>query len=299
MTCDKIKSKKCISIIIVNFNGGELLTECVRSVLTSSVPVEVLVSDNGSTDGSIHFLEQTMIDERLHIEKNNENLGFAAANNRVIPMATGEYILILNPDCLMKAETLENMLNQMELRPEAGMAGCLIRNLDGSEQAGCRRRVPTPWRTLVRMLYLDRVSPNHPKFKSVNMHQKPLPDKSVYKEAISGAFMLVRRFAMDEVGLMDEGYFLHCEDLDWCMRFRQKGWKILFVPHVEVIHAKGVCSSPRPVRVEWHKHKGMVRFYRKFFRHQYPVVLMWCVIGAVWLRFLLLAVIFTLRRLKP
>jgi GT2 family glycosyltransferase len=149
------------------------------------------------------------------------------------------------------------------------------------------------------MLCLDRIFLNHPKFESVVMHQKPLPEKPVYKEAISGAFMLVRRSAMEDVGLMDEGYFLHCEDLDWCMRFRQKGWKILFVPDVEVIHAKGVCSHPRPVRVEWHKHKGMVRFYRKFFRHQYPFLLMWCVIGAVWLRFGVLAVLFTLRRLKP
>jgi len=288
-----------VSVIIVNFNGGELLTECVRSVLVSSVSVEVFVSDNGSADGSIFFLKQTIEDKRLHIEKNNTNLGFAAANNHVIPMAMGEYLLILNPDCLIKPETLENLLKQMELHPEVGMAGCLIRNLDGSEQAGCRRRVLTPWRTLVRMLCLDRLFPNHPKFESVVMHQRPLPEKPVCKEAISGAFMFLRRKAMEEVGLMDDGYFLHCEDLDWCMRFRQKGWKILFVPHVEVIHAKGVCSHARPVRVEWHKHKGMVRFYRKFFQHQYPALLMWCVIGAVWLRFAVLAVLFTLRRLKP
>jgi len=288
-----------VSIIIVNFNGGELLTECVRSVLTSTVSVEVFVSDNGSTDGSIYFLEQTIHDERLHIEKNNKNLGFAAANNRVIPMAAGEFLLMLNPDCLIKPDTLEKLLKQMELHPEAGMTGCLIRNLDGSEQAGCRRRVPTPWRTLVRMLCLDRIFPNHPKFESVVMHQRPLPEKPVYKEAISGAFMLVRRSAMEDVGLMDEGYFLHCEDLDWCMRFKKKGYEILFVPDVEVIHVKGVCSSSRPIRVEWHKHKGMVRFYRKFFRHQYPFVLMWFVICAVWVRFGILVVLYNLRRLKP
>jgi len=288
-----------VSVLTVNFNGGVLLTQCVRAVLSSSIPVEVFVSDNGSSDGSVLFLEQAVEDERLHIEKNNANLGFAAANNRVISLARGEFLLILNPDCLIKPDTLENMLTQMELHPEAGMAGCLIRNLDGSEQAGCRRRVPTPWRTLVRILCLDRLFPNHPKFESVVMHQRPLPKKTVCKEAISGAFMLVRRTAMEDVGLMDEGYFLHCEDLDWCMRFRQKGWKILFVPHVEVIHAKGECSHPRPVRVEWHKHKGMVRFYRKFFRHQYPFFLMWCVICAVWLRFVALAILFTVRRLKP
>jgi len=287
-----------VSIIIVNFNGGELLTESVRSVLASTVPVEVFVSDNGSSDGSIYFLEHAIQYERLHIEKNEKNLGFSAANNRVIPMATGEYLLILNPDCLIKPNTLENMLQKMELNPQVGLAGCLIRNLDGTEQAGCRRRVPTPWRTLVRMLCLDRLFPNHPKFESVAMHQRPLPKEPVCKEAISGAFMLVRRDAMEEVGLLDEGYFLHCEDLDWCMRFRQKGWDILFVPDVEITHAKGVCSDGRPIRVEWHKHKGMVRFYRKFFRHQYPFLLMWFVIAAVWFRFAILSLIFSLRRLK-
>jgi len=288
-----------VSVIIVNFNGGELLTECVCAALASTMPVQVIVSDNGSTDGSIYFLEKSIQDERLHIVCNGENLGFAAANNRVIPMTGGEYLLILNPDCLIKPDTLAPMLVQMKSHPEVGMAGCFIRNLDGSEQAGCRRRVPTPWRTLVRMLCLDRLFPNHPKFESVVMHQRPLPENPECKEAISGAFMLVRRAAMEEVGLMDEGYFLHCEDLDWCMRFRQKGWKILFMPDVEVVHAKGVCSHARPVRVEWHKHKGMVRFYRKFFRHQYPALLMWCVIGAVWLRFALLVVILNAKRLKP
>ncbi len=190
------------------------------------------------------------------------------------------------------------MLVQIESHSDVGMAGCLIRNLDGTEQAGCRRRIPTPWRTLVRILYVDRLFPNHPKFESVVMHPRPLPEKTEFKEAISGAFMLVRRTAMDEVGLLDEGYFLHCEDLDWYMRFRQKGWKILFVPDVEVIHVKGVCSHARPIRVEWHKHKGMVRFYRKFFRHQYPFVLMWMVVVAVWLHFSVVALIFTLKKFK-
>jgi len=286
-----------VSVVIVNFNGGELLTECVRAALASGVPVEVFVSDNGSTDGSIFFLEQTIEDKRLHIVKNNTNLGFAAANNRVIPVTTGEYLLILNPDCLIQPDTLGVMLMQLELHPEAGMAGCLIRNLDGSEQAGCRRRVPTPWRTLVRVLCLDRLFPNYPKFESMVMHQRVLPEGTVCKEALSGAFMLTRRTAMEEVGLMDEGYFLHCEDLDWCMRFRQKGWHILFVPDVEVVHAKGVCSGARPVRVEWHKHKGMLRFYRKFFRHQYPFLLMWLVIAAVWLRFSVIAVVYTTKRM--
>ena len=285
-----------MSIIIVNFNAGELLTECVRSVLSSTVSVEVIVSDNASSDGSISFLERSIQDDRLQLVPNGGNLGFASANNRVIPATRGDYLLILNPDCIIQPNTLAGMLEQMQLHPEVGMSGCLIRNLDGSEQAGCRRRVPTPWRSLVRVLYFDRLFFSHPKFESMVMHQKPLPKGVEYNEAVSGAFMLVRRTAMEEVGLMDEGYFLHCEDLDWCMRFRKKGWQILFVPDIEVTHAKGVCSHARPIRVEWHKHVGMLRFYRKFFRHQYPLPLMFIVFFAVFIRFIGIALLSGCRR---
>ncbi len=115
----------------------------------------------------------------------------------------------------------------------------------------------------------------------------PLPDAPIPIEAISGAFMMVRREVIETVGRMDEGYFMHCEDLDWCMRFRAAGWKVLFVPHVRVLHWKGLSSAATPIKVEYHKHRGMVRFYNKFFRHQYPAPLMVLVAIAVWTRFVL------------
>jgi len=285
-----------ISVVIVNFNGGELLLKCVRSVLASSVPVEVIVSDNGSGDGSIVRLRQNIQDERLKIIENFANLGFSKGSNIGIKEAGGDFVLLLNPDCIISSDTLERMLQVMDKHPEVGMAGCLIRNPDGSEQAGCRRRVPTPARSLIRMLHLDRVFP-FLREKGVLLHKEPLPDGAIKMEALSGAFMLVRRSALDDVGMLDEGYFLHCEDLDWCMRFRGTGWKILFVPDIDILHAKGVCSVNRPVRVEWHKHKGMVRFYRKFFRRQYPGWMLWLVMFGIWIRFSMLAVTISFRRL--
>ncbi len=283
------------SIVVVNYNGGRLLADCVRATLSSSVPVELFVSDNGSTDGSIEYLRSQIIDDRLHIVMNEANLGFAKASNVPLGMSRGDYLLFLNPDCIIEVDTIEKMIVEMEKRPGVGMAGCLIRNWDGSEQAGCRRRVPTPARTLIRMFHLDKPFPFLHE-KGMLLHRQTLPESSVEMEAISGAFMLVSRDALDDVGPLDEGYFLHCEDLDWCMRFREKDWKILFVPSVEVKHAKGECSTGRPVRVELHKHKGMVRFYRKFFRHQYPALLMWTVVAAVWCRFLLKAIVFSFKR---
>lgn len=281
---------KPISVIIVNFNAGTLLTDCVRSVLASSLPVEVIVSDNASTDDSLFELRRHFQgDGRLTILQNSENLGFAKGNNIALPHAGGDFILFLNPDCIIRPDTLQEMLAVMESRPRTGMAGCLIRNLDGSEQAGCRRSIPTPWRTFIRLARLGRLAKYHPRFESYVQTGQPMPEEPISVEAISGAFMLVRRGALEAVGPMDDGYFMHCEDLDWCMRFREAGLDILFAPHVEIMHVGGVCSASRPISVEYYKHKGMVRFYRKFFRYKYPALLMWMVMGAIGIRFILRA----------
>ena len=286
-----------IDVIIVNFNSGEHLSRCVQSVLASTVPVRVFVIDNHSTDKSLFLLKSSFGgDPRIRIIENKENLGFARANNQVLPATEADYILLVNPDCIIKPDTLGSMLAVMEAYPEAGMAGCLIRNPDGSEQAGSRRYIPTPWRSIIRVLKLSKLFRKYPEIGMFNLAGQPLPDHPVPMEAISGAFMFIRRKAMEQVGPMDDRYFLHCEDLDWCMRFRQDGWKILFVPHIEIIHTKGGCSESRPIKVEWHKHSGMIRFYRKFFRGQYPAGLMYLVMAAVWARFAMLALLISLKK---
>lgn len=279
-----------VSVIMVNFNGGWLLTEAVRAVLETIIPLEVIIVDNGSQDNSFAYLKRVVgEDVRVHLIENGLNLGFARANNIALRRARGDYVLLLNPDCIVRPNTLPCLLESMANHPQVGMAGCLIRNPDGTEQAGCRRAVPTPWRTFVRVLHLNRIFPHHPRFRSFLLLHQSLPQQAIEVEAISGAFMLIRREVLKHVGWLDENYFLHCEDLDWCMRFRQAGWKILFVPDVDAIHYKGVCSRDKPLQVLWYKHKGMARFYQKFFRHQYPRSLMVLVLSSVWGRFSLLA----------
>ncbi len=281
-----------VSVLIVNFNGGALLCESVRAVLASSIPVEVLISDNGSTDGSLQLLHHLLgRDPRVRVIENAANLGFARANNLCLPYAVGQHVLFLNSDCIIEPDTLRHMYQTMEAYPDVGMAGCLIRNPDGTEQAGCRRAVPTPWRASMRVLHLNRLFPNDPHFHSFVLTHEMLPVHPVSIDAISGAFMFVRRSALEQVGPLDEGYFLHCEDLDWCMRFRETGWKIMFVPEVSVVHFKGQSSKTQPIRVLWYKHKGMIRFYRKFFRRQYSWVMMFLVTMAVWTRFLILTLV--------
>jgi len=278
-----------VSVILVNYNGGALVTDCVRSVLASTVPVQVIVSDNGSTDRSLVRLQAAVgTDPRVTTVAHGVNYGFARGNNLVLSQARGKYLLFLNSDTVVRPETLERMVRVMDQHPDAGMAGCLILNTDGSEQAGCRRNDPTPWRALVHVLRLHALFPRSRLFQSFVLTGRPLPAKPVAVDAISGAFMLVRRDALQQVGPLDEGYFMHCEDLDWCMRFRKAGWQILFVPDVAIMHHKGGSSVSRPLPVLWHKHKGMMRYYRKFFRDRYPRPLMWIVGLAVWARFALL-----------
>jgi len=286
-----------VSVIIVNYNAGSVLSECVQRVLASDTAVAVWVVDNASHDDSLAQLRQAVpADPRLQIYPQTRNLGFARASNLALPAAQGEYLLFLNPDCYVETDTVSRMRSIMDAHPGAGLGGVLVCNPDGSEQVGCRRRVPSPGRALVRVLHLDRWWPS--RFGSHNfvLGDAPLPTEPTVVEGISGAFMWVRRSALATVGPLDEGYFLHCEDLDWFMRFRQAGWDILFVPEVKVTHFKGLCSEGEPLRVSWHKHRGMLRYYRKFFRQRYPLPLSWLVTGAVWARFALLALISVVKR---
>ena len=277
-----------ISAIIVNYNAGPIFNKAVHSLLCSASVTKIIVVDNDSKDNSLKDIENLAeLQSRIVCIRNSKNLGFAKACNIGIA-ADGEsdYLLFLNPDCIIDKDALGKLLSCIKSSPQAGMAGPLLLNPDGTEQAGGRRAVPTPWRSFVRAVGLSILGEKYPRlFSDFLLHQKPLPDGPIEVEAISGSCMLVRRDVLLDVGLLDAGYFLHCEDLDWCVRLHQKGWKIMFVPDALVIHYKGVCSKTRPIFVEWHKHKGMLRFYNKFFRHQYPGILLWIVGFGVWLRF--------------
>lgn len=284
-----------ISTIIVNYNAGPLLRGCVDSLLGCPLGIEIIVVDNASHDGSLEGLPES---PQVRIIRNPANVGFAAACNIGMRAASAPFLLFLNPDCYFQPGAVATLLAGLQSGERVGMVGGLLVNEDGSEQGGGRRAVPTPWRSFVRAFGLHRFADRWPKlFYDFHLHKQPLPDAPIEVEAISGACLLVRGDAVDDVGVWDEGYFLHCEDLDWCMRFRQKGWKILFVPDARISHALGACSQSRRVFVEWHKHKGMMRFYRKFFGHQYPGGLMVLVAAGVWLRFGLMATYLTARRL--
>lgn len=283
-----------ISAIIVNYNAGELLLECINLLINCPLVKEIFVVDNASSDGSLDALVDYT---EVTIIRNPKNLGFSTGCNIGLKHASADYLLFLNPDCLISSDAVGQLLDCLKNRQQAGMVGGLLVNPDGSEQAGGRRAVPTPWRSFVRAFGLSKLGYLWPSlFFDFYLHKQPLPDQVIEVEAISGACMLVKSAAVNDVGIWDEGYFLHCEDLDWCMRFRQKGWTILFVPTARITHNQGVCGRNRRLFVEWHKHKGMIRFYHKFFRDQYPGVLMGVVAIGVWVRFCFVATFYLAKR---
>lgn len=275
---------KPVTVVIVNYNSGSLLASCVHAALQQAR--QVIVVDNASSDTSLAELENELPSKLLQIVRLHNNVGFAAGCNTGLNLSTQPFILFLNPDCILRENSLQRMVQIIESDSQIGMVGGFLVNPDGSEQGGGRRSIPTPWRAFVRAFGLHRLEKFWPQlFFDFHLNSKPLPPAPIEVEAISGALMLVKREAIDDVGLWDENYFLHCEDLDLCVRFKQKKWKIVFIPDAPVVHFQGTCSHSRPFFVAWHKHKGMFRFYRKFFQRQYPKVLMGLVALAVWVHF--------------
>jgi GT2 family glycosyltransferase len=287
------KSFNDCDVIIVNYNSGILLLDCVSSVFVAGA-ARVIVVDNQSTDDSLEHLERVVKNERLVVIRNDKNLGFATACNIGAKISSAHSVLFLNPDAVLAADALTKMVAVLNTANDVGMVGGFLCNPDGTEQPGGRRVFPTPKRAFMRAFGLSRLSRFFPEvFSDFLLDKEPLPSKPIPVEAISGACILVKREAMEDVGLFDTGYFLHCEDLDWCMRFRHKGWKVMFVPDAIVTHLWGACSRNRPYFVEWNKHCGMTLFYKKFFYHQYPGLLWGLVVAGIWFRFVLVIIYYT------
>ncbi len=258
--------------IVVNYNSGLWLERCVGSILDSDYPVDVYVVDNASSDSSFKDIKQLAEQhDNLHLIANADNQGFAKANNIVLNTTTADYYVLVNPDCMVNQNTIRFLVEQMSQDQQIGLAGVKILNEDGSAQKTSKRRFPTPENTFVKILGLSNFFKNKEKLADFNYGDEAgtaNQDKQ-YVEAISGAFMMVNHDALNQVGGLDEGYFMHCEDLDWCKRFWLHGYKVAYFELASVTHAKGASSKTRPYRVNWYLHKGMLRFYRKFYRKQY------------------------------
>ena len=265
--------------IVVNFNAGSWLERSVESILASDCPLDLYVVDNASTDDSFNRIKRFAAQHNnLHLIENADNQGFAKANNIVLNTTNADYYALINPDCLVSEEAIRFLVERMKEDQQIGLAGVKILNQDGSPQKTSRRRFPTPENTFARMFGLNRLFKNKTRFADFDygdeqeQDEQAVDDNKQYVEAISGAFMMVSRDALNQVGGLDEGYFMHCEDLDWCKRFWLHGFKVAYFKDVTVTHIKGESAQTRPYRVNWYLHKGMLRFYRKFYRKHYGVI---------------------------
>ena len=227
-----------LSIIIVNYNVKPFLEQSLTSIRKAlcGIESEIIVVDNGSGDGSALFVRQTFPDVRL-IE-NEENLGFAKANNQALRESHGRIVCLINPDTLVREDTFRICLSYLDGHADTGMVGCKVLNTDGTLQLSCRRSFPTPWVAFTRVVGLSRIFPKSRLFGRYNLTFMD-PDEATEVEAISGSFMMVKASVIDQVGLLDDRFFLYGEDLDWCYRIHQAGWKIMYLPDTQIIHYKG------------------------------------------------------------
>ncbi len=275
-----------IVVVIVNYNAGTWLLSCVKSILESDISCAIVVVDNASTDRSLEAVSGLAhAHTNLTLVRNNHNAGFSAAVNQVLRSTPATYYAIVNPDCVVDRHTISTVVAALERDARNGLGSCLIQNTDGTPQKTCRRSFPTPWSGFARLFGLHRIFRDSPFLADFDHGGGLEPDNPVSVEAISGAFMVAKAAAVEQVGLLDEQYFMHCEDLDWCKRFWDAGYRVVYVPGASVVHAKGMSGQGAKIRVLWHLHRGMIRFYRKFYRNKYPLPVMWLVYGGVYLRF--------------
>lgn len=267
-----------LSVVILNFNTRDLTRACLLTVLNSRLGkyrMEVIVCDNGSTDGSQEMIENDF--PGVNFIKNGKNVGFAAGNNPGIRRAKGRYVLLLNTDTEVPPETFSAMIAFMDDHKDAGAATCKILLPDGSMDAACHRGFPTPW---VAFTYVTKLEKLFPKTRLFGEYHQGYKDFSKVHEVdcIVGAFFMVRRAVIEDVGLLDEDYFMYGEDIDWAYRIRSKGWKILFNPEVTILHKKKQSGrannrKDRRITTEIYFHQYNWLFYTKNYAKKYGFLL--------------------------
>lgn len=242
-----------LSIIIVNWNTQSLLKQCLESICNT---IQTVVVDNASTDGSAQMVRQRF--PWVQLLENRENVGFARANNQGIRASTGRYVLLLNSDTVVHPGALENLVGFMDTHPQAGACGPRLLNGDGSLQPSVDPML-TPAREFCRLLFLDRLWPTATYRQERWDITSPKP-----VEVIKGACLLVRRSTLEQVGLLDEGYFMYTEEVDLCYRMAQAGWQLWYVPTAVVTHYGGASSKQIHEQMYLELYRSKVRFYRKF-----------------------------------
>lgn len=254
MTSVPVNSLTRVTVVVVNYNSGVWLERCVTNLRgRRSRHPDVIVIDNASSDGSVEKLPDW---PGITVRRAHRNLGFGRGVNQALRSVETEYVLVINPDCLIVPTALARLVEDMDAHPEAGMVSGRVFDMSGNEQRGSRRRLPTRGQVLAEVLPFSRRP-------GIDLTDQPAPTDPVEVEAVSGACMLMRMQALNEVGGFDPGFHMHFEDLDLMARLRMAGWQIRLEPAVIISHAGGVSSRQRAVGVMLAKHRSLWRYLNK------------------------------------
>ena len=249
-----------LSIVIVNWNTRELLAQCLRSIEASVPPslweeLEIFVVDNNSSDGSVAMVKQNF--DYVHLLKQERNVGFASANNLAIHQSKGRYVLLLNPDTWVYPGALDAMVDFMENCPNIGAVGPWLLEADGQLQPSCYK-TPTLARELWRLMHLGRLLP----VAEYQMERWSLTDARAV-DGITGACLMVRWSVLEQIGLLDEDYFIYTEEVDLCYRIQRAGWPIYWLPSSQVVHYGGQSTRQVAAEMFLRLYESKLLFFRK------------------------------------
>lgn len=250
-----------VSVIIVSWNAKAHLLNCLHSLIDTAngYSQELIVVDNASSDGSPDVVASQF--PAVKLIKNAENLGFAKANNIGMQTSRGRYVCLINSDVIVLEGCIEKLMAFMDENHNVGMTGPRILNPDHSLQVQCRR-FPTIWNNICQALGFNKLFPKSAIFSEPFMNYWA-HDKVQKVDVITGCFWMVRRKAVDKVGLLDEDFFIYAEDIDWCKRFNKAGWDVLFYPEAEAIHIGGASSDNAPIKFYLEMQKADLQYWRK------------------------------------
>jgi hypothetical protein len=300
-----------VSFVIVNYNTRELLKDCIENLLLVKGKIgelEIIAVDNGSTDGSAEMVESNFGQSVKLIR--TENNGLSAGHNLGYKSSRGEYIVYLGTDAYPTARAMEMIIEYMDRHEKAGICTPKLVLRDGSLDMDAHRGHSTPWTSLSHWLFLDKIFPKSKFFNGYFMGYKDFSKPHEIDVCISH-FMFVRREAHEKVGLFDESFFLYGEDLDFCYRMQQAGYKVMYLSNIEVLHFKGATVGRKATadldnaarrdkkhlsRLRLETTKAMKKFYKKHLEKKYPAPLNWLVYLGIFLLEKLRVVLFALRR---
>lgn len=274
-------TNKSLSIIIVNYNTFKLTRDTINSCISEPTryTYEIFLVDNKSTDDSLFQLKEYFKKEisrgTIKVIENEENKGFANANNLAIEKSQGDFVLLLNSDTLVEQNTIDKCMDYMTraVNADVGALGCKVSLADGSLDKACKRSFPNPANSFYKLFNINTGS------SKADYNLTGLDDNGIYEiDCLTGAFMLVRKTTIDDIGLLDDTFFMYGEDIDWCYRIKKAGWKIIYFGEAGIVHYKGASSEDKKTKrrnpkLVYEFYRAMYVFYRKHYTKKYNFLL--------------------------